>query len=352
MDFNKYVPSPRELQEQLSVWWFRSRKKLLIRTAVVVASSLVLSIALVVKNIGGFWPNLLVFVCIGSLAYIVVPKMRDSQARKQARRTEIDAAEEGSENDTSSPKEGESRKPSRTHRLQHVTERFHPDNREQVLPGGTAPVDLTKPFSDLSVEEWLQLSHTADIQTPDDTEYWHKNPHPKHFWKRIWRIVLAWAVTIGLIVGVVKLTTRDGVGGLSFNQAVLCAALIAFAVWYTLRRIRKWQNLYLVIRGNWVYVEETVSRLFLLNGRTYQVPIVACNNIKSRRTTLELLFMQSKEHFQCGVVDINSPIDADDVFRDLTDVRDHEQFAEILRQRYDDLMSGSSGILRRELNNP
>ncbi len=174
---------------------------------------------------------------------------------------------------------------------------------------------------------------TATNVSEDDTVYWDENPYFKYFLKRMWRIVLAWILT-GILAYLLVTLSNVSI----MLQLVGISTLVACSYWYTLRRIYKWRNLRLRVKGNWVYIEEPRHRLLLLNGRTQKVPLVKCDNAKFWQTKFEL-----ELHLDCGRVDINTPIDKEDWFRDLKDVRRHEEFCELVTKRHDQLILDTGG---------
>ncbi len=192
-------------------------------------------------------------------------------------------------------------------------------------------IDTTKLLSELTVDDFVAIHDRtrAKIKAPsaNDLIYWNENPHVKHFLKRLWRIIVAW---IAVIAGVVL------VSGTHYGAFVIVFVILS-GVMYTWRRVKKWQDLRLAIIGDWVFIQEAKNPWLFLNGARRAVPVLACNNVSSRQTVVELLL-----RLRCGQVDINTPIDQNDWFRFLQDVRRYEEFERILRQRFDEIMAGSN----------
>lgn len=195
----------------------------------------------------------------------------------------------------------------------------------------------------------VELTEQGPTLAEDDVVYWNRHPHVKHFIKRMWRIVLAWIFALSTIV-LPAVNQMYGIVHLSLDMAALSLLFSALsflgAAWYTKRRILKWKGLRLRIQGNWFYIDEPVSSWFLLNGQTHKVPIIVCNNAKTKKTLFERIF-----GLNCGLIDINTPIDHEDWFRNLKDVSDFEELSALIVRRHDEILSNlSGGGLRQQLN--
>lgn len=188
-------------------------------------------------------------------------------------------------------------------------------------------LDTTKILADLTVDELMRLvdriRNKPRLPEPprpvDNTVYWDKNPHPKHFLKRIWRIALYWAIAIALSALSVYM-----------NQWSLPFFICASGVMYTLRRLKKWNDLRLKIVGSRLIIQEAKSRIFFLNGQTRTVSLIKCSNVATKQTTLEQYLK-----LNCGSIDVDTPSDEKDSdwFRNLKDVRDNARFEELLLER-------------------
>lgn len=224
------------------------------------------------------------------------------------------------------------------HQEQNAESFEQSDSAGEKCPDDMLVIDTTKPITELTVDELTQMMHGVSMSarvvvspspTSNDTVYWDKNPHIKHFLKRLWRIATCWLLIIALTVACAQSSS------LTVWTAVV--PLLLTGVMYTLRRIKKWKDLRLSVVGNWVIIQEAKSRLFFLNGQRRQVPVSACDNISSKQTTVEQWF-----RLDCGKIDINTPIDKDDWFRFLEDVRDYEEFERLVRARHDEFMLAAS----------
>lgn len=220
--------------------------------------------------------------------------------------------------------------------IEQAIKEFRPHNQSYPDHPMTPPtvggaVSTTQRVIDMTVDDAVQVVRQLQNETQptssahDDTLYWHQNPHIKHLIKRSWRIVICWLI---VALGVKLLGTT-----------VWSLLLVMCGVWYTLRRIKKWQDLSLIIQGDHLIIQEATSRLFLLNGKRYEVSILDCNNIETQQTKFELLF-----HMTCGRVDINTPIEGlRDVFQQLTDIRNYREFRALLKKRYGEILRATGG---------
>jgi len=184
------------------------------------------------------------------------------------------------------------------------------------------------------------LGHLVDEQ--DQTLYWERRPHGKYFLKRVWKIILCW--------GIVVLVTPflwAGSNELSLPWRIPATlAPMAIGAWYCYRVYYKWTHLLIRVKGKWAYIVEPRNGWLVLTGTTQSAPLISCNNMQSQQTSPEQIF-----RFKCGKLDINTPVDKKDKFRNLTDVADFEELEQLIRDRHDVILMGSPTASRQLFGN-
>lgn len=193
----------------------------------------------------------------------------------------------------------------------------------------------------LAIEREQEAARLRQAMLKDTTERWNKHPHWKFFAKRAPRILLCWVISLGIVIGLNLLLHENR------HWIIIATVLLyLFSAWYTLRRVYKWKNLRLLIRGYRLYIKEPRNPWLLLFGTTQEVRVDKIDSIDEEITPLETFFRRSR-FFNCRTLKINtsipevpgeSPTNPNDKFRYLTDVVDAKQLKLLLNQLGDEFL--------------
>lgn len=180
------------------------------------------------------------------------------------------------------------------------------------------------------------LDSTAQLP-PDTTVYWSECPKLKYFLKRLLRPLVALVIGIALLLWVVPATPQPW-------QPWVGLVIVCITGWYIGRRVKKWRGLLIQVVGRVVKIVEPKSVLWQLHGKTHEVSILDCTNFITWQTKFERNF-----RIRSGCMSIDTSISNEgkrDIFRDLTDVRRHEELKALLSRRRDELLFQMGGRRR------
>lgn len=185
----------------------------------------------------------------------------------------------------------------------------------------------------------------------DKTVYYDKNPGVAYYVKRgLWKTLLA----LGICVLLVLLSLHLANSSDEPRWFIMTVITFASFTWYSIRCYGDWKWTRRKIEGNQVKVIEPSNAFFALIGADYEVSLLDCGNIVVRKSWYErifpFLFRSARVSIDTRLTDReegDSSTKVTDVFKNMDNMQDPEEFRDIVQRKHDELTLGQPGNIRR-----